>query len=583
MCDSGVWRVCLCAALALLVAALYAPVRTYDFVNLDDNEYVTENTFVRSGLSVENVRWAFTAFHSGHWHPLTWLSLMLDCECFGLNAGALHLVNVLLHAGGTVLLFLWLQKASGACWRSAFAAALFALHPLRVESVAWVAARKDMLSGLFLMLTLWAYVAYARRESRWRYAWIVLWFALGLMAKPTLVIVPGALLLLDYWPLNRLRGHALSSAVTADASDQRSLLWLLAEKLPLCVLAVATLSRTLAAQQAAGAMVAGDQIPLAARLGNALWSYARYLGGTIWPFDLAVFYPLQPVGVARPLCAALGLVLVTAVVYRARGRCPYLLVGWLWFVVTLAPVSGLIQFGGQAMADRYTYIPHVGLLVAATWGLGDLLAGCSVPKALIAAGAALLLGAYAARSASQLRNWRDSVTLFEHALAVTTNNFMAHNNLGVAMQAMGRLDEAAAHYAEAVRLNPTWPEAQNNVGIAYAWRGDYLEARAHFLQALRIRPGFAGAENNLATAWAYEGNWEAAILHYSRAVELDPGYVDARYGLADALERSGRLREAAAQYARVVEARPGWQPAIDRFERVRAALRESATASHEPR
>jgi len=441
-----------------------------------------------------------------------------------------------------------------------------------VESVAWVAARKDVLSGFFLMLTLWAYVGYARQPSLRRYVAVLAAFGCGLTAKPTLAVAPCALLLLDYWPLERVRRRAAGAEKEGAAPPRGSPLWLVAEKLPLLGLAAATLTQTMAAQRAAGAVVSADQVAFSARLGNALWSYARYLGATVWPFDLAAFYPLQPVPPVLAVLAALGLALITGLAYRWRNRSPYLVVGWLWFLGTLLPVSGLIQFGGQAMADRYSYLPHIGLLVAITWGLADLLAHWAVPRNLIAAGAALVLGACAARSADQLRYWHDSVTLFEHALAVTTDNFMAHNNLGVALQAQGRLEEAAQHYAEAVRVNPTWPEAQNNIGIAYAWRGDYREARAHFSEALRVRPAFANAENNLATALAYEGDFEAAIVHYTRALEIDPGYVDARYALADALERRGRLQEAADEYARVVAARPNWPPALERLQRVRAAI-----------
>lgn len=557
-------RLWICIGLATAVVLLYAPTRTFDFVNLDDNEYVTENPFVRSGLSAENIRWALTDFRAGHWHPLTWLSLSLDCQLFGLNPGAMHLVNVVLHAAATVLLFLWLSQATAHFGRSAFVAALFALHPLRVESVAWITGRKDVLSGLFLMLTLWTYVGYARHPSWRRYTLVALAFALGLLAKPTLAVLPCALLLLDFWPLRRIAFDA--------TAPWRSLGRLIAEKVPLFLLAAATLTQTMAAQKAAGAIVTGDNVEFSARLANALVSYARYLWLTIWPVHLAAFYPLRPVPTTLAISAAAALAALTLLGCRARHRWPYLLVGWLWFGGTLLPVSGLLQFGGQAMADRYSYIPHIGLLMAAIWGLADLLH--KHPRTRIAAGALLLIVA-AVRSADQLQYWRNSQTLFEHALEVTPDNFLAHNNLGAALQEAQQLDAAAQHFAEAVRLNPTWPEARNNLGIAYASRGEYAEARAHFAAALRVRPAAPLIENNLATAFAYEGNFDAAIEHYTRAVELSPGYVDAEYGLADALERRGRLSEAERYYARVVEARPGWQPALERLQRVRAALSSS--------
>lgn len=577
-------RLAIAAGLAVLVLAVYAPARDFAFLNLDDNEYVTENPFVHSGLSQANVRWALTAFHSGHWHPLTWLSLMADCEWFGVHAGPLHLVNVLLHAAAAALLFLALDAATGRRWRSAFVAALFALHPLRVESVAWVAARKDVLSGFFVMLLLFAYARYTRRESRPGYAFVFVAFALALLAKPTVAIVPLALLLFDYWPLGRL-GLPSSPETSPESSHglparrQRSPGRLLAEKVPLFALAAFTLSRTWAAQQAAGAVMTADGLTLPVRVGNALWNYALYLGRTVWPFDLAVFYPLVPVPVAQSAAAATMLALLTVLALRERSRRPWLLVGWLWFAGTLVPVSGIIQFGGQAMADRYSYVPHIGLFVAVTWELAERMSSARVPRAGVAAMAAGLLLACAALSSRQLGYWKDSVTLLEHAVAVTSGNYLAHNNLGVALAGLGRQDEAARHYAEAARINPTWPEAQNNLGIAYAWRGDYAEAGRHFIEALRVRPDFAKAENNLATALARQGDLDGAIVHYTRAVELDANYVDALFALADAFERRGRLDEAEARYARVVELQPGWAPARQALDRVRAARQAAGPPS----
>ncbi len=540
--------------------------RDYPFVQLDDNEYVFENPRVRSGLDRANVEWAFTAFHSGHWHPLTWISLMADCGWSGADPRVLHVVNAVLHAAGAALLFLWLELATGSVWRSALVAALFALHPLRVESVAWISARKDVLSGLFAMLTALAWVRYARRETFARYLAVTLAFGLALLAKPTVAVLPAALLLLDFWPLRRGRipfGPPEPPPVHSTAR-------LLLEKLPLVALAALTLSRTWAAQNAAGAVV-GEHLALTTRLTNAAWNYALYVGRTFWPVDLAVFYPLQPVSSLRALLGVSLVAIATAAAWRLRARAPYVLFGWLWFAGTLLPVSGLVQFGGQSMADRYSYLPHVGLLVALVWGAADVAGRLRLPRVAGTAAAAILVVALAARSADQLRYWRDSVPLFERAIAVTSGNYMAHNNLGVVLEARGQRDAAAGHYAEAVRANPTWPEAQNNLGIAFAWRGDYAQARRHFAEALRIRPGFARAENNMATAFAREGDLDAAIVHYTRAVEIDPGYVDALYALGDALERRGRPADAALHYRRVVELAPSMQPAAQRLQALRAA------------
>ncbi|MFN2427187.1 MAG: tetratricopeptide repeat protein [Candidatus Binatia bacterium] len=561
-------RAVVAAALFLSVVALYAPVREFGFVNLDDNEYVTENPYVRSGLSRENVEWAAKAFHSGHWHPLTWIALMTDCEWSGTDPRALHLVNVLLHGAGSAVLFLCLYSATRGFWLSAFVAALFALHPLRVESVAWVAARKDVLSGLFLMLTLWAWVAYAKRPSLGRYALVMVAYGLGLLSKPTLAVVPAGLVLLDHWPLGRrslsgsLSGENRSSS--SEKTESASLGWLLVEKLPLVALAFLTLTQTWAAQHAAGAVV-DESLSLATRIANASWHYGLYLRRTLWPFDLAVFYPLRPAPVPGAAAVAIGVAALTLVAWRLRARRPYLLAGWLWFLGMLVPVSGIIQFGGQSVADRYTYIPHIGLFLALGWLAHDLLRRWPAARTVLAV---LLLVGLAARSRDQLQYWRDSTALFERALAVTEENYFAHNNLGVALQAAGRQDEAARHYQEAVRLNPTWPEALNNLGIAHAWRGDFAGARGRFEDALRVRPDFARAENNIGTAYGREGNYERAIEHYARAVELEPTYFDALFGLADALERRGRRDEAAATYRSILELRPGFPPAITALARL---------------
>lgn len=559
-------RLAVIAVLVVAVLGVYAPVRDYPFVQLDDNEYVFENPFVRSGLSRANVEWAFTAFHSGHWHPLTWISLMTDCHWSGADPGALHAVNVALHAAGAALLFVWLHLATGSLWRSALVAGLFALHPLRVESVAWISARKDVLSGVFVMLTALAWVRYARRETLARYLAVVVAFALGLLAKPTLAVLPAVLLLLDVWPLGRGRIPFTPAARPSARPPAR----LLAEKVPLVALAALTLSQTWASQQAAGA-VAGEHLSLATRFGHAAWNYALYLGRTFWPLELAVFYPLQPVPALQAWLAAALLAGLTFAAWRLRERAPYVLVGWLWFAGTLLPVSGVIQFGGQSMADRYTYIPHIGLLAALVWGAADLARSRRIPRAASAVAAALVVAALAARSSGQLGYWRDSAALFERAIAVAPGNYMAHNNLGVVLEARGQRDAAAAHYAAAVRFNPTWPEARNNLGISYAWRGDYAGARRHFAEALRVRPGFARAHNNMATAFARDGDLDAAIAHYTRAVELDAAYVDAHYALADALERRGRGAEAVRHYRRVLELAPSMQPAAARLEALRAA------------
>jgi len=555
------------AALAGAVLVVFGRAATFDFLNLDDDVYVTANPWVRGGLTPGSVRWAFTAFHSGHWHPLTWLSLMLDVELFGVRPGPMHAVNVLLHALATALLFAVLRAATGATGRSAAVAALFGLHPLRLESVAWVTERKDVLSALFWILAMGAYVRYARRPRLGRYAAVVAVLGLGLLAKPMLVTLPVVLLLLDVWPLGRVRG---SAPAVPHRFATASLPALVVEKLPLLALAAAMSVVAAAAQRAAGATVSLEGLPVPARLANASWAYVVYLRKTLWPLDLAIFYPLAPVPPARAVLAAAALGAATLAALRCGRRAPYVAVGWLWWLVALLPVIGLVQIGGQAYADRFTYLPHVGLFLLAVWGAADLAAARGVAPHLRAAAAGGVVAVLAAATLAQIGHWRDSVTVFRRALAVTTGNYLAHNNLGVARAERGHAAAAARHYAEAVRLNPTWPEARNNLGNAFAARGAYARARAEFEAALAVRPDFPVALNNLATAYAYEGDFARAIPPYERAVALDPGYFDARFALADALERTGRRAEAAAHYRVLLAARPGWTEGARRLARLDA-------------
>jgi tetratricopeptide (TPR) repeat protein len=520
--------------LIVATCAVYAGVRGHAYVNLDDDVYVLGNPWVREGLSWGTVRWAFGTVYEAYWIPLTWLSLALDCRLFGLNAGA-HLVeNVGLHAVDGVLLYAVLVTMTGAVGRSAWVAALFALHPLHVESVAWVSQRKDVLSTLFWMLTTLAYVRYARRPSLGRYAAVVLPFAAGLLAKPMLVTLPATLLLLDWWPLAR-RDHGLGARIL--------------EKLPLFALSLAASAVTIWTQRGAGAVPALASIPLGERIGTALINYALYLGKLLWPSHLAVFYPLRPTDAALAAAAALLLALISVSAVRLARSAPYLLVGWLWFLITLSPVIGLVQVGGQQIADRYTYLPSIGLFVIAAWGAVELVERYAPPlrSALAAAGVVLAVVA-ALLTRRQVPYWQDSVTLFARAIAVTTGNFLAENNLGEALAASGRRDEAAVHYAEAVRIHPGYAPARNNLGITLAEQGRYAEAEQEFRAALARNPGLSMAASNLATTRARLGDYEDALVHYRRALEIDPTNAVALEGMGDSLVLLGRLEEAIVRY-----------------------------------
>jgi tetratricopeptide (TPR) repeat protein len=527
--------------LAAVVWGVYRQVGTHDYVNLDDDVYVVDNLHVRSGLTLDNVAWAFGGAHEAYWLPLTWLSLMTDCQLFGLDAGAHLIENVALHTIDALLLFTVLVWLTARTWPSLWVAAMFALHPTHVEAVAWVSQRKDVLSALAWMVSLAAYAGWVRRPGGIRYAALMAAFTLGLLAKPMVVTLPLVLLLLDYWPLAR-----------CDLSLRRRVL----EKLPLFVLSLAGAAVTLATQRSAGAVPALSSIPVGERIANALGGYLLYLGKLVWPANLAVFYPLQPVDPSLAAAAAVLLAIVTATAWTLRGRAPYLLVGWAWFLVTLLPVIGLVQVGGQSIADRYTYLPSIGLFIAVAWGAADLLAVTRLRLSLLATAAVATTAVCALLSWQQLHYWRDSIALFEHTLAVTRDNFLAQNNLGEALARAGRSDEAMQHYSEAVRIHPGYAPARNNLGISLAERGRYAEADANFEAALAVTPDSPTTLSNLATSKARQGQYAAAIGYYRRALELDPTSEVAHESLADTLVLSGKIGEAIAHYRESIRLDP---------------------------
>ncbi len=504
--------------LTIATAAVYGQVWNFGFINYDDPLYVTDNAMVRKGLSWEGLRWALTALTAANWHPLTWLSHMLDVSLFGLRPGFHHLVNLLFHLLNTALLFLVLKAATGACWRSAFVAALFALHPLHVESVAWIAERKDVLSTFFGLLAIGAYCRYARSPEWRKFLPIVIFFSLGLMAKPMLVTLPLVLLLMDFWPLGRLKPSLPEASSAPAPSDERKKskkkrtqepapaakrrgtgsphLAIFTEKIPLILLSALSGLITLVAQHQGGAVSAVDAYPLGTRIANALASYLVYLVKMIWPANLAVYYPfVKDIPAWQALSGALLLIAMTFAAVRAARRFPYLLFGWLWYLITLLPVIGIVKVGETAMADRYTYITLVGPFVAATWGVHDLAAGWKRGKEALAAAGLLVMIALAAATFIQAGTWKSSATLFRHALAVTENNFMAHTNLAVALMDEGRLDEALPHLETAAKIRPDFPNARYNLGVIRMRQGKNDEAMGHFKAALHSDPNFARASH----------------------------------------------------------------------------------------
>ena len=495
--------VALCGALVIAVIFVYGPTGHYGFVDWDDPAYVRDNPRVRSGFSWEGLRWAFTQSHASNWHPLTWLSHMVDCQLFSADeqdAGNHHLVSVALHAANSVLLLVALRWMTGALWPSALVAALFAVHPLRVESVAWISERKDVLSGFFFMLTLLAYRWYTQRPKLWRYAAVLLSLTLGLMAKPMLVTVPFVLLLLDFWPLRRIRQKKGSGLFCrngpAGASHKRVLtpFSVLMEKVPLLVLAAASCLITISAQRAGGAVVSVEGLQWTWRLVVTPSAYLMYLGKTIWPTKLACLYPHPALvadekfiaWVAAALAATLLLTAVTVAVFLTARRWPYLIIGWLWFLGMLVPVIGLMQVGAQFWADRYAYLPLVGVYLMLAWGLHDLASRFPKTRLAVIVNMCCVVLALTVAARAQVRVWRDDQTLFAHALAVTRNNYVAHSNLGLALQNMGRIEEAMAHYQDALRIKPDYATAYYNLGLAWQLQGRSQQAMTSYYDALRL-------------------------------------------------------------------------------------------------
>jgi tetratricopeptide (TPR) repeat protein len=547
-------------ALALATVAAYWPVGRHDFVAYDDDRYVADNRHVRDGFSRAGLRWAATTYEGDNWHPVTWLSHMLDGQLFGRRAGGHHLTNLWLHVLNTALLFALLRRMTGSRWRSALVAALFALHPLHVESVAWVAERKDVLSTFFGLLALHAWAGWVARPGPARYGLVVLSFALALLSKPMLVTLPAVMLLLDAWPLGRL-GAGPGAA------------WaLVREKVPLFLLSIACAAVTVVAQHQAGAMRTLEEIGLGARLATAVVGWARYLVAMVWPVDLAVLYPHPghwPAGAVAGAAALLALVsLLVAATWRRR---PALAVGWLWYLGTLVPVIGLVQVGVQSHADRYTYLPLVGVFVMAAWSLGRVDVGRPRRRVVAAVGATALVATLLVLTRLQLRHWRDSRALFERAVRVTSGNAVAHSNLGVVLRNAGDIAGAVRHFEEAIRIDPRFAGAHANLAEAFAVQGRHAEAAKRYRAALHLDPDLAVARNGLAGALVREGRLEQAAAHLRAALRREPGWPDGHYNLGLVLAAQGRPEEAQAAYGRALALDPAHAAARAQLAATRAA------------
>ena len=672
-----------CALLVLANIAIYAQSLGFEFVNYDDEKYVSANPIVAKGVTLEGIRWCLTSFLGSHWHPLTWLTHMLDCQVWGSWAGGHHLTNLLLHIAGTVLLFLLMVRLTGTIWPNALLAALFSLRPLRVESVVWIAERKDVLSAFLFIVTLWAYALFVARPSRGRHAGLLGAFSLAILAKPMVVTLPCVLLLMDYWPLGRLRlladtdpqlrfihGQPVDAGRTSPLQRSEGvngrtlrvtapLSTLVLEKAPLFALSLGATVVALFAQRWEGSIQSAERLGLASRLGNAVVSYALYIAQSLWPRGLAVFYPYEPSipgwKIALSVCF---LALVTALAIALALRAPAFITGWLWYLGTLVPVIGIVQVGVQAHADRYTYLPSIGLSIALVHGLLPLLpprlrlgepgsygfmhsvdtssaarvpgeaggagygarfhtaigvagaatrrtagtarpGGGSVLAGALGAGACCLLVVLSWRQASY---WRNSVALFQRAVAVTKGNGLAHYNLGCALANAGRTDEAIAQYIEAIRVRPDYSRGHHNLGLSLSSKGRIDEAIERFRTALRLDPDYGDAHLNLGVTLAMKGRLEEArgqlaeasrlmpdsylalynlgladqetgrndeaFAAFSRAIELRPDSADAHFGLADILTRKGRIAEAVTQLKKTLSLRPDYPGAAAEIERI---------------
>ncbi len=636
--SSKYWSLCIYVVLALATLAVFRQVYNYDFINYDDFKYVSENSHVKSGLTGAGIVWAFTTGHASNWHPLTWLSHMLDCQLFGTEAGRHHLSNLLLHVVNALLLFAVFKRMTGSVWRSGFVAAAFALHPLHVESVAWISERKDVLSTLFWMLTMAGYLRYVKRGGAGWYSLTLITFALGLMAKPMLITLPFVLLLLDYWPLGRFQ-------------NGRRIYHLVWEKIPFFILSVVSSVITFAVQKSGGSIAVVDAIAPGMRVGNALISYVKYITKMVWPSGLAVFYPhpVNTIAFWQITAAVVFLLGVSVLVIFLSRSHRYLPVGWLWYLGTLVPVIGLVQAGEQAMADRYSYVPLIGLFIITGWGAGELLGKWRYRTIALGVSAVAVLSALAVCSRLQVRHWRSSKAVFEHTLNVTDNNYLAHcllanslreqgeidraiahnykalqirddylyahiglglalveadkldeaiqhytealrikpeatiarTSLGKALLQQGKLGEAARHYRQVLQAEPFNPDACNGLGIVLVRQGNLDEAIVHFTKALSVEADFAESHGNLGYALALQGSYDRAVVHLTRAVELDPNSASAHYNLARILTDQGRTDESIAHFNNSLRLEPDWVGPINALAWILATHKETRFRDYE--
>ena len=555
--------------LILITYTVFSSVINHGFIALDDDMYVTGNPHVQRGLSLKGIFWAFTSTgESGMWIPLTWLSLMLDAHLYGLNPGGFHLTNLLLHIINVLLLFIVLARITGCPWKSAFVAALFAIHPLRVESVAWVTERKDVLSALFFLLSLWIYADYVENPNMKRYVLVFLFFVFGIMAKPSLIVFPFVLLLLDYWPFARFqekKSHWMNGFRSQEPSvpePKRShFIYLIIEKVPFLLFAPISGIVTLLGHQNVGALSSLKHLPISIRISCAFVFYVKYIGKMFWPRNLAIFYPHPYTFPIEQVMGAMVFLLSVSllVIWKARKR--YLVFGWFWYLVALLPVIGILQAGVQGIADRFTYLPLIGLFVMIAWGVPDILSGWRYRQVVLSVSAILVLATLMISSRLQVGLWQDSKKIFEHTLLVTENNFLIHHNFGHTLAMEGRIDEGISHLRESLRIRPDRAKAHYHLGLLLVDDGRIEEGIACYREALRVNPDFEPAHNNLGAVLARRGKTEDAIFHYTEALRIKPDFASAHINLGMLRAKEGNFKEAIEHYSKVLRLRPHFSKA----------------------
>ncbi len=542
--------------LAALTLMVYFQVHDFQFVNFDDRETIVGNTHIQNGLTLAGLTWAFTTAYAANWFPVTWISHMLDFQFFGLDSGWHHLTNLMIHLASVLLLFALLRRMTGKLWESAFVSFVFALHPLHVESVAWASERKDVLSAFFWFLTTWLYLDYVDRPKIWRYLLWVGAFAVGLMSKQMLETLPFVLLLLDYWPLKRPKTVIMSRLVV--------------EKMPYMALSAAASLIAFRVQHQAGAVLSVDSIPIATRAANAVISYVAYLGMFFWPSGLAMFYPYPP---SLPVWQIVGSALILIAISALAIRRAYLAVGWFWYLGTLVPVIGLVQVGMQARADRYTYIPAIGISIMLAWGAAEIVERWPRMQFTVQAAAAVVCVAWFAVTWTQVPYWRNSVTLFDHAIASTDNNFIAHLNLGMVLAEQGKTKDALRHLYASVEEKPDHSDARDSLGAVLGQMGRMEEAAAQFREAIRIQPSDSEAHSNLGNVLLAQGKFADAANEFREALRIFPDMVMAHFGMGGALLNLGQTDDAIAQFREALRLDPNMAPAKDGLNRALAVKR----------